>query len=96
MLQKATWFTKLDSQWGYNNIRIKEGDEEKAVFITNRGLWELHVMFFGLKNSPATSQSMMNNIFADLIAEGQVIIYLDNIFIYSEHLEEHRAMVREV
>jgi hypothetical protein len=96
MLRKATWFTKLDVQWGYNNIRIKEGDEEKTVFVTNRGLWEPLVMFFGLKNSPATYQSMMNDIFADLIAEGRVIVYLDNILIYSEHLEEHCSTVKEV
>jgi hypothetical protein len=96
MLCKATWFTKLDVQWGYNNIRIKEGDEEKAVFITNRGLWEPLVMFFGLMNLPATFQSMMNDIFADLIAEGRVIVYLDNILIYSENLEEHWSTVKEV
>jgi hypothetical protein len=93
---KATWFTKLDVRWGYNNIRIKEGDEEKAVFVTNRGLWELLVMFFGLTNSPATFQSIMNEIFADLIVEGQVIVYLDNILIYSEYLEEHCSTVKEV
>jgi hypothetical protein len=96
MLRKATWFTKLDVRWGYNNIRIKEGDEEKAAFVTNRGLWEPLVMFFGLTNSPATFQCMMNDIFADLIAEGRVIVYLDDILIYSEHLEEHRSTVKEV
>jgi hypothetical protein len=69
MLRKATWFTKLDVQWGYNNIRIKEGDEEKAAFVTNRGLWEPLVMFFGLTNSLATFQSMMNDIFGNLITE---------------------------
>jgi hypothetical protein len=53
-------------------------------------------MFFGLMNSPATFQSMMNNIFADLIAEGWVIVYLNDILIYSVHLEEHRATVKEV
>jgi hypothetical protein len=96
MLRKATWFTKLDVRWGYNNIRIKEGDEEKAAFITNHGLWEPLVMFFGLTNSPATFQSMMNEIFERQIAEGQVIVYLDDTLIYSETLEEHRATVMEV
>jgi hypothetical protein len=91
MLCEATWFTKLDVQWGYNNIQIKEGDEEKAVFVTNRGLWEPLVMFFGLTNSLATFQSMMNNLFVDLIVEGRVIVHLDNILIYSEHLEEHHS-----
>ena len=53
-LKDSTCFTKLDVRWGYNNIRIKEGDECKAAFRTNRGLFEPMVMFFGLTNSPAT------------------------------------------
>jgi hypothetical protein len=61
----AKYFTKLDVRWGYNNVRIKEGDKWKAVFRTNRGLFKLLVMFFGLTNSPATFQTMMNEIFQD-------------------------------
>ncbi len=52
-LRGAKYFTKLDVRFGYNNVRIKEGDEEKAAFRTNRGLFEPTVMFFGLTNSPA-------------------------------------------
>src|SRR3990170_2117985 len=78
-LQNARYFTKLDVRWGYNNVRIKEGDEFKAAFRTNRGLYEPLVMFFGLTNSPATFQNMMNDIFKDLVAEGCVLIYLDDI-----------------
>ena len=59
----AKYFSKMDIHWGYNNIRIKEGDEWKAAFKTNRGLFEPTVMFFGLCNSPATFQNMMNDIF---------------------------------
>src|SRR5882757_3612264 len=62
-LRGAQYFTKLDVWWGYNNVRIKEGDEWKAAFHTNRGLFEPLVMFFGLTNSPATFQTMMNEIF---------------------------------
>ena len=62
----------------------------------NRGMFEPLVMFFGLTNSPATFQTMMNDIFADLIAEGQVVIYLDNILIFTKTLEEHRRIVRRV
>src|SRR5204862_54713 len=62
-LQNACYFTKLDVCWGYNNIHIKKGDEYKAAFRMNRGLFELLVMFFGLTNSPATFQTMMNDIF---------------------------------
>jgi len=66
-LSGAKYFTKFDVRWGYENVRIKEGDEWKAAFITNRGLFEPCVMFFGLTNSPATFQSMMNDLFRDLI-----------------------------
>ena len=53
-LRDAQYFTKLDVRWGYNNVCIKEGDEWKAAFQTNRGLFEPLVMFFGLTNSPTT------------------------------------------
>ena len=57
-LSSAKVFTKMDVQWGYNNIHIKEGDEWKAAFRTNVGLFEPTVMFFGLTNSPATFQKL--------------------------------------
>ena len=66
----AALFSKFDVRWGYNNVRIKEGDEWKAAFITNLGLFEPQVMFFGLTNSPATFQTMMNKIFATELREG--------------------------
>ncbi len=88
-LRGAKYFTKLDVRFGYNNVRIKEGDEEKAAFRTNQGLFEPTVMFFGLTNSPATFQWMMNDIFRDLIGEGKVTIYLDDILIFSKTLDEH-------
>jgi len=59
----ARYFTKLDVCWGFNNVRIKPGDEWKAAFRTNQGLFEPLVMFFGMTNSLATFQTMMNNIF---------------------------------
>ena len=62
-LKEAKYFNKLDLIWGYNNIRIKEGDEWKVVFLTNKGLFELQVIYFGLCNSPETFQWMMNSIF---------------------------------
>ncbi|SJL16886.1 uncharacterized protein ARMOST_20416 [Armillaria ostoyae] len=95
-LQGAKYFTKLDVHWGYNNVRIKEGDEHKAAFCTNRGLFEPTVMFFGLTNSPATFQWMMNDIFKDLISKGKVTIYLDDILIFTKELDEHRRIVRRV
>jgi hypothetical protein len=95
-LKGARYFTKLDVRWGYNNVRIKEGDEWKAAFRTNRGLFEPLVMYFGLTNSPATFQTMMNEIFHDLIIEGVVCIYLDDILIFTDTLEEHRRISRLV
>jgi hypothetical protein len=62
-LKDTCYFTKLDVFWGYNNVRIHEGDEWKAAFRTNRGLFEPLVMYFSLTNSPATFQTMMNEIF---------------------------------
>jgi len=88
-LCSANYFTKLDVRWGYQNVQMKEGDEWKAAFQTSRGLFEPLVMFFGLTNSPSTFQTMMNEIFQDLIMEGVVCVYLDNILIYTKTMEEH-------
>jgi len=99
LLQKlhgAEIFTKLDIRWGYNNIRIKEGDEWKGAFITKRGLFEPTVMFFGMTNSPATFQSMMNDYFADMIAQGWVLIYIDDILIFSRDPKEHHERTVQV
>ena len=88
-LRGAKYFTKLDVRWGFNNVWMKEGDEWKAAFRTNQGLFKPLVMFFGVCNSLATFQTMMDDIFDDLITEGVVVVYLDNILIFTETLEEH-------
>jgi hypothetical protein len=75
-LKGTHYFTKPDVRWGYNNVCIREGDEWKAAFHTNRGLFEPLVMYFGLTNSLATFQTMMNEIFQDLITEGIISMYL--------------------
>jgi hypothetical protein len=95
-LKDVHYFTKLDVHWGYNNVRIREGNEWKATFRTNRGLFEPLVMYFGLTNSPATFQTMMNEIFQDLITEGVVSMHLDDILIFTNSLEEHRRVMRLV
>jgi hypothetical protein len=93
-LSGARYFTKLDVRWGFNNVRIKEGDEWKAAFRTNRGLFEPLVMYFGLTNSPVTFQTMMNEIFQDLVLEGVVCVYIDDILIFTDTMEEHRHISR--
>jgi hypothetical protein len=95
-LSQASIFTKIDLRWGYNNVRIKKGDEWKTAFITRRGLFEATVMYFGFSNAPATFQSMMNNILGDLIRKGQVMVYLDDILIFGNDEKEHRKLVKEV
>src|ERR1700761_8920509 len=96
-------YTKLDVRWGYNNVRIKDGDQWKAAFKTRRGLYEPTVMFFGLTNSPATFQAMMNHIYHATIlkheARGTVIrIYMDDIAIATKtpSLTAHHDAVRDV
>jgi len=95
-LRGAKYFMKLDVRWGFNNVWIKEGDKWKAAFQTNCGLYEPLVMFFGLTNSPTTFQTMMDDIFEDLISEGVVVDYLDDILIFTETLEEHWKITRHI
>src|SRR5882762_373071 len=95
-LKGAKYFMKLNVRWGYNNVRIKEGNKWKAAFITNKELFEPLVMFFGLTNSPTTFQTMMNHLFRGLIAKGHIVIYMDNILIFMATIEEHRQIVQEV
>ena len=85
-IQGAKYFTKLDICWGYNNVRVKDGDQWKAAFKTNRGLFKHTVMFFGMCNLPATFQSMMDATFKDLIDEGIIIIYMDDLFLFAKDL----------
>lgn len=95
-LQDAEFFSKVDIRWGFTNVRIKEGDEWKAAFLTNRGLFEPLVMFFGMCNAPATFQKMMNDIFKELIEKGKIIVYMDDILIFTKTEAEHWEVVREV
>ena len=89
-------FTKMDLWWGYNNMRIKEGDEWKAAFTMLEGLFEPTVMFFGLTNSPATFQAMMNELLRDLINTGKVAVFIDDVIVGMETEEGHDKLVAEV
>src|SRR5258708_40012401 len=93
-LRDAEWFTTLDLCGGFNNVRLKEGDEWKAAFSTNRGLFEPLVMFFGLCNSPATFQTMMNDILCPFIDRNEAICYMDDILIYSASLADHQRITQ--
>jgi len=89
-------FTKMDLRWSYNNVRIKEGDEWKAAFTTPEGSFEPTVMFFGLTNSPATFQAMMDELLRDLINTGKVATFIDDMIIGMETEEGHNELVVEV
>jgi len=80
-LRGAKYFSKFDIRLGYNNVRIRKGDEWKAAFVTNRGLFEPTVMFFGMCNSPATFQAMMDDILGNMKRKGYCIVYMDDIMI---------------
>ena len=90
------YYTKFNVHWGYNNIRIKEGNKWKAAFQTPSGLFEPTVMTFGLCNAPATFQTFMNNIFEDMINTGHVVVYLDDILIFAEDLMTLNNLSSEV
>jgi len=89
-------FTKMDLQWGYNNVRIKEGDEWKAAFTTHLGSFEPTVMYFGLTNSPATFQTMMNDLFRDMINKGDIATFIDDVLVATKTEEGHDEIVEEV
>jgi len=74
-------FTKMDLRWGFNNVRIKEGDEWKGTFTTHIGSFKPIVMFFRMTNSPATFQAIMNEILRDLINEGKVVAFVDDVLV---------------
>jgi len=89
-------FTKMDLRWGYNNVRIKERDKWKAVFTMPERLFEPMVMFFGLTNSPATFQAMMNELLRNLINTGKVAAFINDVIVGMETEEGHDEIVAEI
>jgi len=86
----------MDLWWGFNNVRIKEGNKWKRVFTTHIGSFELTVMFFRMTNSPATFQAMINEILKDIINEGKVAAFVDNILVGTEIEKGHDKIVEKV
>ncbi|KAK3505614.1 hypothetical protein QTP70_004681, partial [Hemibagrus guttatus] len=94
-LRGATIFTKLDLRSAYNLIRIREGDEWKTAFITPTGHYEYLVMPYGLANAPSVFQDFIHEVLREFLHRC-VLVYIDDILIYSRSLAEHRQHVAEV
>lgn len=94
-LREAKIFSALDLRAGYNNIRIAPGHEWKTTFRTRYGSFEYLVMPFGLTNAPATFQKFMNELFHDM-TDDFLVIYLDDLLIFSKDPTKHEEHVRLV
>lgn len=94
-LKGASWFSKLDLRAGYHQIRLAPGEEHKTAFQTHSGHFQFNVLAFGLTGGPATFQAVMNATLA-LVLRKCVVVFFDDILVYSASLEEHIDHVKQV
>ena len=94
-LHTAKYFTKLDIKEAYHNVRIKKGDEWKTTFTSKYGMYEYLVMPYGLCNAPATFPRLINRTLQRFIDRCS-IVYLDDVLIYLDNLEQHKRDVRNI
>ena len=94
-LQGMEYFSKLDLARGYWQVEMEESDKEKTAFITHEGIYEFNVMPFGLSNAPATFQRLMQEVLDELVYK-KVLVYIDDIIVYSKTFEQHLKDLEEV
>jgi hypothetical protein len=94
-LRGVSVFSKIDLRSGYHQLRIRPSDIPKTAVITKYGLYEFTVMSFGLTNAPAYFMYMMNNVFMDYL-DMFVVVFIDDILVYSQNEQEHEEHLRKV
>ncbi|KAJ4820043.1 reverse transcriptase [Rhynchospora pubera] len=94
-LQGSSMYSKIDLRYGYHQLRIRDKDIEKSAFRIHYGHYEFLVMPFGLTNAPAAFMDLMNRVFQDAL-DTYMIVFIDDILVYSKSLEEHTEDLRAV
>jgi hypothetical protein len=94
-LRGASVFSKIDLRLGYHQLRIRPSDIPKTTFVTKYGLFEFTVMSFGLTNAPTYFMYLMNSVFMDYL-DKFVVVFIDDILIYSQNEQEHEEHLRKV